>query len=277
MGATETHFLAKAHNLWQEVRLRVDTRGVFETNVPGRVHASTVDYFIVNQVLGRLALKPDDVFVDIGCGTGRVLCLAARQRVRQVIGVDLSLEMAATAAANVETVRGRRVFKVDVVVADAAEFDYGETTCAYMFNPFNHTVLARVLDKINADRSGRPFRCAFVSLNELQRETFRTHDWLELAEEWTQDTMPIAIYRTRRSAHRHNPTTSSACTTNHRAAPSPAVEEQEAQGAETRNQDRLPVAEQVHQVTRSGDRRRASARSTRQTSATRRREGRPRE
>jgi cyclopropane fatty-acyl-phospholipid synthase-like methyltransferase len=214
-------WLARAHNLSQEVRLRVHTSGVFETNVPEGDHASTVDYIIVNRVLGRLALEPDDVFIDIGCGTGRVLCLAARRRVQQVIGVDLSPEMVRAAAANVETVRGRRVCKVDALVADAAEFDYGETTCAYMFSPFKHTVLARVLDKIKADRSGRPFRCAFVNLNEWQRETFRAHDWLELADEWTEGTMPIAIYRTRCSAHRHNPATSATYTTNHRAVRPP--------------------------------------------------------
>jgi precorrin-6B methylase 2 len=187
-------FLAKAQNLWQEVRLGVHTRGIFETNVPDGAHASTVDYIVVNRVLDRLALEPDDVFIDIGCGTGRVICLAARRRVQQVIGVDLSPEIVRTAAANVERVRGR-VSAVDVVVADAAEFDYGETTCAYMFSPFKHTVLARVLDKIKADRSGRRFRCAFVNLNELQRETFRAHDWLDLADEWTEGTTPIAIYR----------------------------------------------------------------------------------
>jgi cyclopropane fatty-acyl-phospholipid synthase-like methyltransferase len=186
--------LAKVFNLSQDVRLRVHTRGIFKTNVPDGAPASTVDYTILNQVLDRLALKPDDVFIDIGCGTGRVLCLAARRRVQRVIGFDLSPEMVRTATANVEAVRGR-VSAVDVVKADATEFDYSETTCAYMFSPFNHTVLARVLNKIKADRSGRPFRCAFVSLNELQRETFRAHDWLELTDEWTAGTMPIAIYR----------------------------------------------------------------------------------
>jgi SAM-dependent methyltransferase len=186
--------LAKVVNLSQELRLRVHTRGIFKTNIPNGCHASSVDYTIVNRVLDRLALEPDDVFIDIGCGTGRVLCLAARRRVRQVIGVDLSPEMVRTATANVETVRGR-VSAAEAVEADATEFNYGETTCAYMFNPFEHTVLTRVLDKIKADRSGRPFRCAFVNLNEVQRETFGAHDWLELADEWTVGTMPIAIYR----------------------------------------------------------------------------------
>jgi SAM-dependent methyltransferase len=186
--------LAKVLNLSQEVRLGVHTRGIFKTNILNGCHASSVDYTIVNRVLDRLALESDDVFIDIGCGTGRVLCLAARRRVQQVIGVELNPEMVRTAAANVETLRGQ-VSAVEVVQADATEFDYGKTTCAHIFNPFGHTVLARVLDKIKADRSGRPFRCAFVNLNELQREIFGARDWLELADEWTVGTMPIAIYR----------------------------------------------------------------------------------
>jgi cyclopropane fatty-acyl-phospholipid synthase-like methyltransferase len=187
-------FLATVFNVSQDVRLGVHTRGIFETNIPDGAPASTVDYTILNRVLDRLALEPDDVFIDIGCGTGRVLCLAARRRVQRVIGFDLSPEMVRTATANVENLRGR-LSPVDVVEADATEFDYSETTCAYMFSPFKHTVLAQVLNKIKADRSRRPFRCAFVSQSESQRETFRAHDWLELVDEWTASTMPIAIYR----------------------------------------------------------------------------------
>jgi SAM-dependent methyltransferase len=186
--------LEKAFNLSQEVRLRVHTRGIFETNIPDGVHAVTVGFHTANRVLDRLSLAPDDVFTDIGCGTGRVVCLAARRRVRSVIGFDLSPEMVRIATANAETLRGR-VSDVEIVKAAAPEFDYSETTCAYMYNPFKHTVLARVLDKIKADRAGRPFRCAFVNLIEAQRETFGAHDWLEMTDEWTMGEKPIAIYR----------------------------------------------------------------------------------
>ena len=69
-------FLAKVFNRSQDVRLRVHTGGIFKTNVPDGAPASTVDYTILNQVLDRLALKPDDCSstsdaVPAGCSAWR--------------------------------------------------------------------------------------------------------------------------------------------------------------------------------------------------------------
>ncbi len=174
--------------------LRVDTKGIVQTNIPDGCHAASADYPTVATMLDGLDLSPDDVLVDIGCGKGRVICLAARRQVGRVIGLDLSPEIIRVAAANVRRLRGARS-PVEAVVADAVTYDYRDVTCAYLFNPFEHFVLDRVLAKIRADRADAPFRCVFLHLSEVQRETFERHDWLKVTDEGVIGGQRFAYYQ----------------------------------------------------------------------------------
>src|SRR5262245_17113716 len=94
-----------------------------------------MDYTSTWRVLRHLALQPSDVFVDVGCGKGRVLCCAARQPVAQVIGVDLSAELCREATENARRLRGRQA-PIEVVNTFAQDFDYSEATVVYFFDPF---------------------------------------------------------------------------------------------------------------------------------------------
>lgn len=95
-------------NLWWEARLSVRTRGVIDVQHSDAYHYATMSYRTIFQVLDHLQLGPHDSFVDIGCGKGRVLCCAARQSLRRVVGVDLSAELVQQARANAQSLRGRR-------------------------------------------------------------------------------------------------------------------------------------------------------------------------
>jgi len=64
-------------------------------------------YYLLYQFLGPSLFLPTDVFYDIGCGNGRVLCRVARNRIAKVVGIELSPRRAAEARANAETLRGR--------------------------------------------------------------------------------------------------------------------------------------------------------------------------
>src|SRR5580704_16649521 len=49
-----------------------------------------VSYYLLYRYFRGITLKPDDVFYDIGCGNGRVVCFIARKQVAKVVGVELS-------------------------------------------------------------------------------------------------------------------------------------------------------------------------------------------
>ena len=121
-------------------RPAVGTSDEFYESVP-------TPYFILSRVLRRFALTLEDVFVDIGCGSGRAVALAATRRIRLAIGVELSAGAVDEARANLTRLRGRNA-PAQIVLADAVEFDYSEATKLFLFNPFGERTLRSVLEAI---------------------------------------------------------------------------------------------------------------------------------
>lgn len=166
----------RVSNLLWEVGLGISTRGVLDVEHPDSYHYAAVPYRTVRKILKRLALTRADVFIDVGCGKGRVLCSAARYPVREVVGLDLSTELCDQARVNAQRMRGRRAH-IAVHDSDALEFDYSAGTVFTFFNPFGPATLDSVLAKIREQVGSRVIRIAYA--NPMHQETFARHDWLE--------------------------------------------------------------------------------------------------
>lgn len=177
----------RLHNIWSEQRLGISTRGVLEIDHADSVHYATMGYGLVGRILDHLQLRPDDVFVDIGCGRGRVLCCAARHPIEHVYGVDVQPQLCDAARANAERLRGRRA-PITVRNDVAQDFDYAGATVLYMFDPFGADTLRLVLDKVRADTDGRAgggaraIRIAYA--NPTHEHVLREQPWLEPTERW---------------------------------------------------------------------------------------------
>jgi hypothetical protein len=78
----------------------------------------------LRRILSRREVSPDDVFLDVGAGMGRVVVQAAMSyRFRRVSGVELSPQLHAIAESNFARSAPRlRILDVSLVCADAAEF-----------------------------------------------------------------------------------------------------------------------------------------------------------
>lgn len=105
---------------------------------------------------------PDDlsrfVFVDLGCGKGRVLCLAAARPFARVIGVEFAEELYRVAKQNVAAFSGarRRTRDVAVLLTDAAELRFPDDPLVlFMFNPFRPPVLGRVVENLERSLAGQ--------------------------------------------------------------------------------------------------------------------------
>lgn len=90
----------------------------------------------------------DFSFIDLGCGKGRTLIVAARFGFGKVIGVEFAQELAATAQANIAS---QALHNAVVLQADAAQFAFPQGgKVVYLYNPFSSEVLSRVLDNLRA-------------------------------------------------------------------------------------------------------------------------------
>ena len=120
-------------------------------------------------ILKRGDVTPTDVFVDFGCGKGRVLYLASRYPFREVIGVDLSPEVVEAARRNL---RRRRHIRVEV--ANAADWPIPEDlTFAFFHNPFPNSIFESVTENVLKSLKRRPRR-----FRVIYRRPHRMHGYL---------------------------------------------------------------------------------------------------
>jgi SAM-dependent methyltransferase len=90
-------------------------------------------------------------FIDLGCGKGRTLVMAAQMRFAEVIGVEFARELVETARRNFEILG----LSGTIIQQDAADFEFpARNIVVYMYNPFSEEVMMKVLHNIRATRSG---------------------------------------------------------------------------------------------------------------------------
>lgn len=108
-------------------------------------------------------------FIDLGCGKGRTLLLAAEHGYGRVVGVELDPTLADDAARNVrayESSTPERTGIIEVVGADAARYEFpAEPTVLFLFNPFGEDTLRAVVDRIEQSlaQHSRPFVVAYFN------------------------------------------------------------------------------------------------------------------
>ena len=90
------------------------------------------------------------VFIDIGCGKGKALLLAARLPFKRIIGVEHSSKLVEAAEENLRTYRGsRRCSTFDLACVDAGEYPIPpEAAVFFFYNPFNENLMRKVLENI---------------------------------------------------------------------------------------------------------------------------------
>src|SRR3954451_15212378 len=116
----------------------------------------------------------DDVFVDFGCGAGRVVMEAAeRYPFRRVVGVEHSPELAAQARALLDGHTARlRTGAWEIVTADVVDYEVpDDITVAYLFDPFTGPVFDAVASKLedSVQRRPRTLRIVYLVPTELAR------------------------------------------------------------------------------------------------------------
>jgi SAM-dependent methyltransferase len=109
----------------------------------GATPTVSTEYTLIPHLLGPV-MRQGDVFVDVGCGRGRLLNWALDDgRAVAVFGLELDKRVAAEVA-----LRLADEDKVTVVAGDALSSLPDAATTLYMWNPFNEVVMARFKDRV---------------------------------------------------------------------------------------------------------------------------------
>ena len=98
------------------------------------------------QAIAALPLQPGDFnFVDLGCGKGRAVLIAAQFPFRRILGVELDPELCRIARANIAR-QPDWAARISVLQQDAATVLYPDgPLVVFLFHPFFPRILRRVL------------------------------------------------------------------------------------------------------------------------------------
>jgi len=184
--------MTKISNFCWETWLGVDTRGRRDVDFQDAKHYASCSYPFIRRVLTNLHLGSGDVFVDLGCGKGRVVCLAARVPIAEVIGIEIDEELCNYARANSARMRGRRA-PITIENLPVQDFSYDRGNVFYMFEAFGGDTLRAVCERLRYvnETEGRHMRFAYV--NGSREDILEGLDWLNRTETWEASDLPHRV------------------------------------------------------------------------------------
>lgn len=132
-------------------RWRLMLSGRFSRTAISGTRYQTADAAEVARALRSIESPEWFNFVDLGCGKGRILIIAAQFGFTRLIGVEYNSALAETARQNLLTTETKAI----VINQDAARFKFPPTdTIVFMHNPFVGSVMQSVIDNM-ANHNGR--------------------------------------------------------------------------------------------------------------------------
>jgi hypothetical protein len=165
-----------------DARFGVETAGIIELEwlqIDSRHVPHGVEYEQSKPAAFDTLMKPlqirfeDFVFVDFGSGKGRALLLASDYPFRRIIGVEFAVELHEAAQRNIARYHSptQRCRAIESRCQDATEFVLPpEPTVFYFYNPFDETVLRKVLTNIRDSLLAQPRPVFILYCNHRHKE-----------------------------------------------------------------------------------------------------------
>jgi SAM-dependent methyltransferase len=175
-----------------DARFGVETRGIIELErlrIASRNAAHGVQYEQTKPAAFDTLMKPlqiryeDFVFVDFGSGKGRALLLASEYPFRKIIGVEFAPELHEAAQANLARYHSatQQCRAIELYCQDATEFVLpAEPAVLYFYNPFDATVMRKVLANIRASLAVHPRPVFLLYCNHLHRDLIAQYGFVEI-------------------------------------------------------------------------------------------------
>lgn len=155
-----------AKNLLLDLRYGQFLGGVKQTPYADRGAHDTAnsDYEVMPYLFNGL-VEPEDIFIDIGCGKGRVLnWWLSHFPAHKLYGIELDPEVALSVQQRLSAFDN-----VDIICGDVGTCLPMEPNVFYLFNPFDASVMRRFKDALTArycdgnDRPRRPLKIVYYN------------------------------------------------------------------------------------------------------------------
>ncbi|MDE3124557.1 MAG: class I SAM-dependent methyltransferase [Bacteroidota bacterium] len=167
---------------------------LMEVNIEHASIYMPADYSLLEIALNHLQL-PHTHFVDIGCGKGRAMCVAAHFGFTEITGIELSPKLYSDAQENI--VITKKLYpnvKFHLINNDAFYTPIPiNTNCICLYNPFDEIIMQQVILNINKSLQKKPRTIEVIYITPLHKHLFLEEGYTETFHKLIQQYMEISI------------------------------------------------------------------------------------
>ncbi len=141
-----------------------------------------ISYLLLENIFKQLPVSKRKHFLDIGCGKGRAMCVAAYNGYEKVSGIDFSKELCEQATTNLKTTK-EKLPSIDytVITKDATNFEIPfDVDCIFLFNPFDVVIMTAVVSNIMESAKEHPREIIVAYANPLYEDVFLEEGFIEV-------------------------------------------------------------------------------------------------
>jgi len=141
-----------------------------------------ISYSLLEDLFRQLPATQKNHFLDIGCGKGRAICVAAHSGYKKITGIDFSKQLCEQAIANLNNTKEKlSSIQYEVITKDAMNFDIpSDVDCIFLFNPFDVVIMTAVVSNIMDSVREHPREILVVYANPLYEDVFLEEGFIEI-------------------------------------------------------------------------------------------------
>jgi 2-polyprenyl-3-methyl-5-hydroxy-6-metoxy-1,4-benzoquinol methylase len=141
-----------------------------------------ISYSLLENIFNQLPAISKKHFLDIGCGKGRVLCVAADNGYKKITGIDFSKQLCENALTNLQHTKEKfPSIQYDVITKDAMNFEIpADVDCIFLFNPFDVVIMTAVVSNIMESVREHPREIVVAYANPLYEDVFLEEGFIEI-------------------------------------------------------------------------------------------------
>lgn len=151
-------------------------------------HASIyqpINYFIAEWLFNQLTIKEIEnrAILDVGCGRGRVMAMAAWYGFTNIYGIDISPELCHQAITNMDKITPLYpTSSFTIICADARNIEISpDIGIIFMFNPFSATIMHPFMEKLMESIQLKPRKITILYANPECKEILIENGFKETA------------------------------------------------------------------------------------------------